>query len=52
MNFATELSDSYVAVWNEGDPERRRAMVAELWAPEGEHVLVPPQEVNYQFIES
>lgn len=23
MNFATELSDSYVAVWNEGDPERR-----------------------------
>jgi hypothetical protein len=46
MNSATELSDSYVTVWNEGDPERRRAMVAELWAPDGEHVLVPPQEVR------
>jgi hypothetical protein len=46
MSFANELCDRYVAVWNERDPERRRAMVAELWAPEGEHVLVPPQEVR------
>lgn len=46
MNFANELCSRYVAVWNEGDPERRHAMVAELWAPDGEHVLVPPQEVR------
>jgi hypothetical protein len=46
MPFATELSDRYVALWNEGDPDRRRAMVAELWAPDGEHVLVPPQEAR------
>jgi hypothetical protein len=46
MNFANELGDRYVAVWNEGDPERRLAMVVELWAPEGEHVLMPPQEVR------
>lgn len=46
MNFANVLCDRYVALWNERDPERRRAMVAELWAPEGEHILMPPQEVR------
>jgi hypothetical protein len=46
MSFANELGDRYVAVWNERDPERRREMVAELWAPDGEHLLVPPQEVR------
>ena len=46
MSFANELGDRYVAVWNEHDPERRREMVAELWASDGEHVLVPPQEVR------
>jgi hypothetical protein len=46
MNFADELGDRYVAVWNERDPGRRRAMVAELSAPDGEHLLVPPQEVR------
>jgi hypothetical protein len=46
MSFANELGDRYVAVWNERDPERRREMVAELWALDGEHLLVPPQEVR------
>jgi hypothetical protein len=46
MNFANELCDRYVALWNERDPEQRRAMVAELWALDGEHVLVPPEEVR------
>jgi hypothetical protein len=36
MNFAYELCDRYIAVWNERDPKRRRAMVAELWAPDGD----------------
>jgi hypothetical protein len=46
VSFTDELCDRYVAVWNERDPKRRRAMVTELWAPDGEHVLVPPQEVR------
>jgi hypothetical protein len=46
MNLANELCDRYVAVWNEGDRERRRAMVAELWSADGEHLLVPPQDVR------
>jgi hypothetical protein len=46
MSFADEMCDRYVAVWNEPDPERRRAMVTELWAPDGEHVLAPPREVT------
>lgn len=29
------LIDRYVAVWNERDPDRRRAAVAGLWAPDG-----------------
>jgi hypothetical protein len=46
MNLADELSDRYVAVWNERDPDRRRELVADLWAPDGEHLLVPPQEAR------
>jgi hypothetical protein len=46
MSLTNELGDRYVAVWNEPDPDRRRALVADLWAPDGEHVLVPPQEVR------
>lgn len=45
MSLTDELCDRYVAVWNEADPERRRALVAELWAADAEHVLVPPREV-------
>jgi hypothetical protein len=45
MSFANELGDRYVAVWNERDPERRREMVSELWALDGEHLLVPPQRL-------
>jgi hypothetical protein len=46
MGLANDLCDSYVAVWNEADAERRRARVAELWTPDAEHVLVPPAEVR------
>jgi hypothetical protein len=40
------LAENYVALWNEPDPDRRRRMIAELWAPDGRHVLQPPQEVR------
>jgi hypothetical protein len=44
----TELRDRYVAVWNEHEPDRRRALVESLWAPDARHVLQPPQEMREQ----
>jgi hypothetical protein len=41
-----ELSEHYVAAWNESDPGARRELVAELWANDGYQVLAPPQEVR------
>ncbi|MEV4455834.1 hypothetical protein [Microbispora sp. NPDC049633] len=41
-----DLTDRYVAVWNEPDPERRRAAIRELWSPDAVHVLRPPQEMR------
>jgi len=43
---ATELADTYVALWNEPDAGRRRRMIAELWMPGGRHVLQPPEEIR------
>jgi hypothetical protein len=46
MSLTNELCDRYVAVWNEADPARRRTLVADLWAADAEHVLVPPRDVG------
>ena len=43
---ATELAETYVALWNEPDADRRRRMIAELWAEDGRHILQPPQEIR------
>jgi hypothetical protein len=43
---AAELADQYVALWNEPDADRRRRMIAELWAEDGRHILQPPQEIR------
>jgi hypothetical protein len=43
---AAELAEKYVALWNEPDPDRRRRMIAELWAEDGRHMLQPPQEIR------
>jgi hypothetical protein len=43
---AAELADRYVALWNEGDPSRRRELIAGLWNEDGEHVLQPPEEAR------
>ena len=40
------LTDRYVALWNEPDADRRRSMIRELWAPTGQHVLDPPEELR------
>lgn len=31
MTDMTQLADRYIAMWNEADGERRRALVARLW---------------------
>ncbi|MGI5243582.1 hypothetical protein [Dactylosporangium sp. CA-139066] len=46
MTTLQRLVESYVAVWNEPDPQRRRAAVRELWAPDAVHVLQPPEEIR------
>src|SRR5215208_1849889 len=43
---ADELAEKYVALWNEPDADRRRRMIAELWAEDGRHILQPPQEIR------
>jgi hypothetical protein len=40
------LVERYVALWNEPDPAVRRTMIRDLWAPSGEHILEPPQELR------
>jgi hypothetical protein len=41
---ADDLATRYVALWNEPDAGRRRSEVRALWAEEGSHLLLPPQE--------
>src|SRR5215212_9819513 len=43
---AAELAEKYVALWNEPDADQRRRMIAELWAPDGRHILQPPEEIR------
>ena len=40
---AAALAERYVALWNEPDADRRRHMIAGLWAEDGRHILQPPQ---------
>ncbi|MEU1085230.1 hypothetical protein ACFYPN_11300 [Streptomyces sp. NPDC005576] len=40
-----DLTDRFVAVWNEPDGERRRAAIRELWSADAVHVLRPPQDI-------
>ena len=46
MINADELADRYVALWNEPDPDLRRAAIAELWTEDGVHILQPPEEMR------
>jgi hypothetical protein len=40
------LAEKYLALWNQPDADRRRRMIAELWTPDGRHILQPPQEIR------
>jgi hypothetical protein len=48
--FATDpsaLVDRYVAMWNEPDPDARRAAIRALWSPTGTQLLhSPPQDIR------
>jgi hypothetical protein len=43
---ATELVNRYFALWNEADPERRRELIAGLWAEDGEQILQATEEAR------
>ncbi len=40
------VAETYVALWNEPDADRRRQMIATLWAEDGRHILQPPEEIR------
>ncbi|GAA3000737.1 hypothetical protein [Actinokineospora diospyrosa] len=44
MPNPADFADRYVALWNEPDADARRTAIAELWAPDGRHILQPPRE--------
>jgi hypothetical protein len=37
-NTIATVVDTYIAAWNEPDGERRRALVAETWTPDGRYL--------------
>ena len=43
---AEQLTDRYLALWNEPDADRRRRIIAELWTADGSQILQPPQEMR------
>jgi hypothetical protein len=38
MPDVTTVIDGYIAMWNETDPERRRALITETWTDDGSYV--------------
>jgi hypothetical protein len=38
MDNLTELIDRYIAIWNETDPERRRALIARTWTEDATYL--------------
>lgn len=41
-----ELTERYVAIWNEPDADRRHTAIHELWREDATHVLRPPQDLR------
>jgi hypothetical protein len=38
MTDITTVIDQYIASWNEADPERRRALLAQVWTGDGRYL--------------
>lgn len=51
MLDAQTLADRYVAVWNEADANNRRAAVAALWVPDGQHYVAGREARGYEALE-
>ena len=51
MLDAQTLADRYVAVWNERDEASRRAVVAALWVPDGQHYVQGQEARGYDALE-
>ena len=34
----TKLAEQYIATWNETDPSVRRALIGQLWSPDGRYI--------------
>jgi hypothetical protein len=47
---AQDLAARYIGLWNEPDPETRRKTVQALWAEDGQHILLPPQQMHDQAV--
>jgi len=43
---AAGLAETYLALWNEPDADRRQRVITELWTQDGRHILQPPQEIR------
>jgi hypothetical protein len=43
---ATELAERYVEFWNEPDASTRATMIRTVFAPQFEHLLVPPEDAR------
>lgn len=51
MTSAQDLATRYAAVWNETDPEIRRASIASLWKPDGSHYIRERHAKGYAELE-
>jgi hypothetical protein len=51
MMDAQTLADRYVAVWNERDEGSRRAAIAALWVPDGQHYVQGQQAQGHEALE-
>jgi hypothetical protein len=38
MTHAAKIADAYIALWNETDPQRRRALIGEAWTDDARYV--------------
>lgn len=45
MSDSNDITEKYVSLWNEPDPQRRRQLIRELWTEDGSQVLEPPHEI-------
>jgi hypothetical protein len=51
MMDAQTLANRYAAVWNERDEGSRRAAIAALWVPDGQHYVQGQQAQGYEALE-